>query len=74
MNGTPTHYHRADGVAVTIKSYIHLFSEHYQAGNNAGLALLEFQEQLSPAHGAGTATMPNRRHRRCRQALFNNPY
>jgi SAM-dependent methyltransferase len=25
MNGTPTHYHRADGVAVTIQSYVHLF-------------------------------------------------
>ncbi len=46
MNGIPTHYHRADGVAVTIQSYVHLFSEHYQAGNNAGLTLLEFQERV----------------------------
>jgi hypothetical protein len=46
MNGTPTHYHRADGVAVTIQSYVHLFSEYYQAGNNAGLTLLEFQERV----------------------------
>jgi predicted TPR repeat methyltransferase len=46
MNGTPTHYHRADGVAVTIQSYVHLFSEHYQAGSNAGLTLLEFQERV----------------------------
>ena len=46
MNGTPTHYHRSDGEAVTIKSYVHLFSEHYEAGNNAGLTLLEFQERV----------------------------
>src|SRR5690348_7787215 len=46
MNGTPTHYHRTDGVAVTIQSYVHLFSEHYQAGNNGGLTLLEFQERV----------------------------
>jgi NAD(P)-dependent dehydrogenase (short-subunit alcohol dehydrogenase family) len=46
MNGTPTHYHRADGAAVTIQNYVHLFSEHYQAGNNAGLTLVEFQERV----------------------------
>jgi hypothetical protein len=46
MNGTPTHYHRADGVAVSIQSYVHLFSEHYQAGNNGGLTLFEFQERV----------------------------
>ena len=46
MNGTPTHYHRADGVAVTIQSYVRLFSEHYQAGNNVDLTLLEFQERV----------------------------
>ena len=46
MNGTPTHYHRADGVAITIQSYVHLFSEHYQAGHNADLTLLEFQERV----------------------------
>ena len=51
MNGIPTHYHRADGVAVTIQSYVHLFSEHYQAGNNAGLTLLEFQSALSTKIG-----------------------
>src|SRR5258708_2162650 len=45
MNGAPTHCHRADGAAVTIQSYVHLFSEHYQAGNKAGLTLLEFQER-----------------------------
>jgi SAM-dependent methyltransferase len=46
MNGAPTHYHRADGAAVTIQSYVHLFSDHYRAGTYAGLTLLEFQERI----------------------------
>lgn len=46
MNGTPTHYHRAGGVAISIQSHVHLFSEHHHAGINAGLALLEFNERL----------------------------
>jgi SAM-dependent methyltransferase len=46
MNGVPTHYHRMDGAAVTIQSYVHLFSEHFQAGSDAGLTLLEFQERV----------------------------
>jgi SAM-dependent methyltransferase len=46
MNGTPTHYHRADGEAVTIESHVHLFSEHYSAGRHAGLALIEFKESV----------------------------
>jgi SAM-dependent methyltransferase len=46
MNGMPTHYHRSDGRAVTIQSYVHLFSEHYRAGSYAQLTLIEFQEQV----------------------------
>jgi SAM-dependent methyltransferase len=46
MSGTPTHYHRADGEAVTIRCYIHLFSEHHQAGTEAGWELIEFRERL----------------------------
>jgi SAM-dependent methyltransferase len=46
MNGVPTHFHRASGEAVTIQSYVHLFSEHHAAGRDAGLALVEFQECL----------------------------
>jgi hypothetical protein len=62
MNGTPTHYHRADGVAVIIQSYVHLFSEHYQAGNNADLTLLEiprtrYRRRLA-ADQAQVATIP----------------
>jgi SAM-dependent methyltransferase len=46
MNGTPTHYHRPTGEAVTIECYVHLFSEHYRAGSDAGLAAIEFQERV----------------------------
>lgn len=46
MNGTPTHYHRRDGAAITIHSYVHLFSDHHQAGADAGLTLVEFQERV----------------------------
>jgi SAM-dependent methyltransferase len=44
MNGVPTHYHRADGEAVTIESHIHLFSEHFHAGAEAGLSIADFRE------------------------------
>lgn len=44
MSGLVTHFHRADGEAVTIQSYVHLFSEHFRAGSAAGLTLVEFQE------------------------------
>lgn len=44
MNGVPTHYHRDDGEAVTIRTHLHLFSDHFAAGTAAGLALAEFRE------------------------------
>lgn len=44
MNGAPTHYHRRDGEAVAIKSYVHLFADHFRAGTGAGLRLVEFEE------------------------------
>jgi SAM-dependent methyltransferase len=44
MNGLVTHFHRPSGEAVTIRSYVHLFSEHYQAGRGAGFSLREFRE------------------------------
>ncbi len=46
MNGIPTHYHRQDGAAISIHSYVHLFSDHHQAASEAGLTLIEFQEHL----------------------------
>lgn len=44
MNGMPTHFHRADGAAVTIESHVHLFSDHFAAGRGAALVLDEFRE------------------------------
>ena len=46
MNGVPTHYHRGggSGEAITIETHMHLFSDHYQAGSDAGLTLVEFKE------------------------------
>ncbi|MCW5745615.1 MAG: class I SAM-dependent methyltransferase [Alphaproteobacteria bacterium] len=44
MNGLPTHYHRAGGEAITIRSYVHLFSEHHDAARACGLSLVEFRE------------------------------
>jgi SAM-dependent methyltransferase len=45
MQGLPTHYHRtSDQEAVTIQSYVHLFSEHFDAAQTAHLAVAEFRE------------------------------
>ncbi len=44
MNGLVTHFHRHDGEAVTIKSYVHLASDHFRAGRDAGLSLVAFDE------------------------------
>jgi SAM-dependent methyltransferase len=44
LNGQLTHFHRADGSALTIESHLHLFSEHHQAGRAAGLALETVEE------------------------------
>lgn len=44
LNGKMTHYHRADGAAVAIRSYLHLFADHVAAGKGSGLALDELQE------------------------------
>jgi SAM-dependent methyltransferase len=49
MNGVPTHFHRPKGEPVAIESYIHLFSEHFQAGAEAGLTLIEFRECIIDA-------------------------
>ncbi len=44
MNGLITHFHRADGSAVTVKSYVHLFSDQFATGTAAGLSLVELRE------------------------------
>jgi SAM-dependent methyltransferase len=44
MNGLITHFHRANGEAVAIQSYVHLFSEHFAAGREAALTLVDLAE------------------------------
>lgn len=46
MAGVPTHFERAPGDPVTIRSYVHLLSDHVQAARAAGLWLLEMDEGL----------------------------
>jgi SAM-dependent methyltransferase len=44
MNGLITHFHRANGEAIAIRSYVHQLSDHFAACRDAGLSLVEFQE------------------------------
>ena len=46
MRGMPTHYHRTttNREAISIQSYVHLFSEHFDAASKAGLRITEFRE------------------------------
>jgi SAM-dependent methyltransferase len=46
MAGVPTHFDRAPGQPVTIRSYVHLLSDHVRAAHTAGLSLLEMDEGL----------------------------
>lgn len=44
MNGTPTHFHRDGGEAVTVETHVHLFADHFKAACTAGLTLIEAEE------------------------------
>ena len=46
MAGVPTHFDNASGEAITIRSYVHLLSDHVKAARAAGLSLLEMDEGL----------------------------
>ena len=46
MAGVPTHFDRAAGEPVTIRSYVHLFSDHVRAAHAAGWSLREMEEGL----------------------------
>jgi SAM-dependent methyltransferase len=46
MAGVPTHFDRAPGEPVTIRSYVHLLSDHVKAAHAAGWLLLEMEEGL----------------------------
>lgn len=46
MTGMPTHFNRATGESVAIQTYVHLISDHVQAGCAAGWTLVEMHERL----------------------------
>lgn len=46
MAGVPTHFDRAPGEAVTIRSYVHLLSDHVKAARAAAWTLGEMDEGL----------------------------
>jgi ubiquinone/menaquinone biosynthesis C-methylase UbiE len=46
MAGMPTHFDRAPGDPVTIRSYVHLLSDHVKAAQAAGWRLREMDEGL----------------------------
>jgi SAM-dependent methyltransferase len=46
MVGVPTHFDRAPGESVTIRSYVHLLSDHVKAAHAADWSLLEMDEGL----------------------------
>jgi hypothetical protein len=46
MAGIPTHFDRSPGEPVTIRSYVHLLSDHVKAGRALGWTLLELDEGL----------------------------
>ena len=49
MAGVPTHFDRQSGQPVTIRSYVHLLSDHVKAALAAGWALQEMDEGLIDA-------------------------
>lgn len=46
MAGVPTHFNRAPGEAITIRSYVHLLSDQVKAAHAAGWSLQEMDEGL----------------------------
>jgi hypothetical protein len=46
MAGMPTHFDRASGEPVTIRSYVHLLSDHVKVARGLGWPLLEMDERL----------------------------
>lgn len=46
MAGVPTHFDRESGEPITIRSYVHLLSDHVKAARAVGLSLAEMDEGL----------------------------
>lgn len=49
MNGLITHFHRENGQAIAIKSFVHLLSDHIKAAFKANLTLIEMDEGIVDA-------------------------
>ncbi|MGH2541199.1 MAG: class I SAM-dependent DNA methyltransferase, partial [Ardenticatenaceae bacterium] len=46
MSGIPTHFNRAPGEPVAIRSYVHLLSDHVKAAHRAAWSLVEMDERI----------------------------
>jgi SAM-dependent methyltransferase len=46
MSGMPTHFERASGERITIRSHVHLLSDHVKAAHASGWSLQELEEGL----------------------------
>jgi SAM-dependent methyltransferase len=57
MARLPTHFDRAPGEPGTIRSYVHLLSDHVKAAPNAGWILQEMDERLVGGMAAQEAQM-----------------
>lgn len=49
MMGIPTHFNRASGESITIRSYVHLLSDHVKAAYEAGWSLVAMDEGVVDA-------------------------
>ena len=46
MNGLITHFHKENGEPLAIESYVHLFSDHFNAARQHNLVLVEMDEGI----------------------------
>lgn len=46
LNGIPTHFNRANGEPMAIRTYVHLLSDHVKAAMGIDFTLLEMDERL----------------------------
>jgi len=68
MSGVPTHFDRAPGEAVAVKSHVHLFADHVRAAHEAGWRLAEMEEGV--IDDAWIAAKPKWADRRDRPVSF----
>lgn len=46
LNGVPTHFQKEDGSQLAIRQYVHLTSDHINAGLRAGFSLAQMEEAV----------------------------